>query len=245
MATQNNINNKTELLTITDSTDPTKEVAFVISPIATGTTRTLTLADRDVDFSAIPTSIVTNSGTCTPAGGAFSVVGAGTVESAASGSVMTLSAPAPPAATSGFLINQTANITGLVAEGDPMLIKPNNPLFDIGTEYSTGSGLFTADQNGYYLLVANVYIDDIDDTDFDTATITIITTSLAYNGNICSPYAMKASNTHTGLSLQISIIASLDVGDVAAIQTTLADSGDTYQITSSVNGTFFSGFKMN
>ena len=90
MSTKNSSNNKTGPLTITDSADTTKEVLFDVSNVTTGTTRTLTMDDRNVDFDAVPTSVGTDSGTCTPAAGTFSIVGSGSLSTSASSGVLTL-----------------------------------------------------------------------------------------------------------------------------------------------------------
>jgi len=103
MATKNSINNKTGPLTVTDSTDITKEVTVDVSGVTTATTRTWTVDDRDIDFDAVPTSITTDSGTCTPASGAFSVVGAsGPLSTSGAGSTTTLDTSDVLKSDSGF-----------------------------------------------------------------------------------------------------------------------------------------------
>ena len=90
MATKNSLNNKTGPLTITDSADTTKEVLFDVSNVTTSTTRTLTMDDRNINFDAVPTSVGTDSVTCTPSGGTFSIVGSGSLSTSASGGILTL-----------------------------------------------------------------------------------------------------------------------------------------------------------
>jgi len=86
----NVINDVSTGLDIKDDTDITKVCSFDVSGITTATTRTWTVDDRDIDFDAVPTSIVSDSGTCTPASGSFSIVGAGTVSTAVAGTVLTV-----------------------------------------------------------------------------------------------------------------------------------------------------------
>jgi len=87
----NTINDSSTGLFILDDTDITKVLSFDVSGITTATTRTWTADDRDIDFDAVPTSITTDSGTCTPASGSFSIVGSGATTSA-SGSTITITA---------------------------------------------------------------------------------------------------------------------------------------------------------
>lgn len=90
MATVSNaINDKTTGLNIVDDTDTTKQLSFNVSGITTAMTRTWTIDDRNINFGAVPTSIITDSGTSTPSSGSFSLVGSGLATSA-SGSVITI-----------------------------------------------------------------------------------------------------------------------------------------------------------
>lgn len=75
---------------IYDDGDNTKKLAFQCSGITTSTTRTITMDDRDIDMDAVPTSVGSDSGTCTPAAGTFNVVGAGSVSTAGSGANLTV-----------------------------------------------------------------------------------------------------------------------------------------------------------
>ena len=91
MATiRNCINDTSTELFIKDDTDNTKVLYVNVAGITTSTTRTWTVDDRSINFDAVPTSIVTDSGTCTPASGSFSIVGSGGTSTSASGSVITV-----------------------------------------------------------------------------------------------------------------------------------------------------------
>ena len=166
MATKNSINNKTGPLTITDSTDITKEVAFVVSGVTTATTRTWTVDDRNIDFDAVATSVVTDSGTCTPAAGSFSIVGGSGATTSASGSTITVTSSGAPAMAVGFLAylgTQDANATG---DGTVFTLGSGNALtevYDIGSDFVT-TGTFTAPNTGKYRFDICVTFSDIAST---------------------------------------------------------------------------------
>lgn len=91
MATiRNSINDASTGLDIKDDTDLTKVLTFDVSGITTSTTRTWTADDRSIDFDAVPTSVVSDSGSAVPTSGSFSIVGSGTVATSATGSVVTI-----------------------------------------------------------------------------------------------------------------------------------------------------------
>jgi len=77
-----------------DNGDNTKKVAFECSGVTTSTVRTWTVDDRDIDFDAVATSIPTDSGTATPAAGAFTIAGGTNITTSASGSTVTITSSA-------------------------------------------------------------------------------------------------------------------------------------------------------
>lgn len=130
MATiRNSINDASTGLDIVDDTDPTKVLTFDVSGITTSTTRTWTADDRSIDFDAVPTSIETASGTCTPASGSFTITGSG-VSTSASGSTITITGSA-----GGFLP------WTLVSSGSPYTLSVNNGY--ILTNTATNPFVFT------------------------------------------------------------------------------------------------------
>lgn len=75
---------------IYDNGTITKKLAFECSGITAATTRTITMDDRDIDMDAVPTTVVSDAGNCTPAAGSFSIVGAGGITTSAAGSIVTV-----------------------------------------------------------------------------------------------------------------------------------------------------------
>jgi len=91
MATVRNcINDASTGLDIKDDADNTKVLTYDVSGITTATTRTWTVDDRNINFDAVATSITTDSGTCTPASGSFSIVGSGPLQTSGAASSTTL-----------------------------------------------------------------------------------------------------------------------------------------------------------
>lgn len=78
---------------IFDDGDSTKELAFEVSAVATATTRTITMDDRNIDMDAVPDSFPTGSGTAIPAAGVLTIAGGVGVVTSAAGSTVTISSP--------------------------------------------------------------------------------------------------------------------------------------------------------
>lgn len=75
---------------ILDEGDNTKELAFQISGITTGTTRTITMDDRDIDMDAVATTVSTDSGSAVPAAGTLTIAGGTNLNSSGAGSTATI-----------------------------------------------------------------------------------------------------------------------------------------------------------
>ena len=132
MATiRNCINDTSTELFIKDDTDNTKVLFIGVSGITTATTRTWTVDDRNIDFDAVSTSIVTDSGSCTPASGSFTVSGAGSVSTSASGSTITVTGAGGAGGVISWVI-----LTG--SESEPYSLSNNT-----GYVCTSGGGLTT------------------------------------------------------------------------------------------------------
>ena len=242
MATINSISNKTGPLTITDSTDTTKAVSFVVSGVSAATTRTLTIDDRNVDFDAVPTSITTDSGSCVPAAGVFSVLGAGSVSTAGSGSAITVTGSGG-AATCGFLVylsSQASNVTGNNGGYDVVF---NAEVFDIGNDVA--SGVFTAPSTGKYFLQGAVGMGEID-AGGTFAALKIVTSNKTYFAEKLNVVPIL-DGSGDGITLQGSLIVDMDQSDTATINVqVIGMAGDTVDVggSSSPFYTWFSGWLM-
>lgn len=78
------------LFRIFDDGDPTKEIAFEASSITTATTRTITMADYDLDLATVANSIPTDSGTATPAAGVLTIAGGTNINTSGAASTATI-----------------------------------------------------------------------------------------------------------------------------------------------------------
>lgn len=74
-STSNQVEFPDNTFRIFDDLDITKLIAFQASPITTGTTRTITAANYDIDLATVCISAPTDSGTATPAAGILQILG--------------------------------------------------------------------------------------------------------------------------------------------------------------------------
>lgn len=78
------------LFRIFDDGDPTKLLAFEISPVTTSTTRTITMVDADLDLAEVATTFVSDSGNATPAANSLNIIGGNGITTSGSGSTLTI-----------------------------------------------------------------------------------------------------------------------------------------------------------
>jgi len=118
MATVRNcINDASTGLDIKDDADNTKVLTYDVSGITTATTRTWTVDDRNINFDAVATSVGTDSGTCTPASGTFSIEGSGGVTTSASSDTITVTSTGGSGGVINWIDDQTYPFTGVVNTG--------------------------------------------------------------------------------------------------------------------------------
>ena len=102
------------LFRINDDADPTKQIAFQASAITTGTTRTITMDDRDIDLDAVPDSFSTDSGSATPASGSVTIAGGTNIATSGSGSTVTVNFDGTlPISSGGTNASSMANTYGV------------------------------------------------------------------------------------------------------------------------------------
>jgi hypothetical protein len=77
-----------------DSDDDTRKVELNCSQITSGITRTITIADRDIDTDTLSDTFITDSGNAQPDQGNLTIVGSGGVTTAGTGSQVTISSSA-------------------------------------------------------------------------------------------------------------------------------------------------------
>lgn len=95
-----------------------------------GTAGNPTIAFDITEAASIPTSIVTDSGTCTPAANSFTIAGAGTITTSASGSTVTITSA-----------GGSSSAASTVDEVDDFIYTAvNNSTFQLGPWQPAGSG---------------------------------------------------------------------------------------------------------
>ena len=102
------------LFRIYDNGDNTKEIAFEASSITTGTTRTITMDDRNIDMDAVPDGFTTDGAAATPAAGIIDIAGGTGITTSGAGAAVTVALDTPVLVTHGG--------TGLTSPTDHVLI---------------------------------------------------------------------------------------------------------------------------
>ena len=233
--TQNSNNNKDRALTIFDTGDNTKAVTFNVEYVTTATTRTWTVDDRNINFDAVPTSVTTDSGTCTPAIGTFSVVGAGTVSTAGTGSTITITGTGGGgASTSSFIAYLATWDESATGDGTSFMIGSGSAwteISDIGSDFNT-NGTYTAPETGKYILGFACHLDNV--AAAHQFSSTLITTSnrtySVHHGNIA---AQRDGDDQ--ISLVHIVTADMDASDIATFTVSVA--GGTRIVDIIVSGT--------
>jgi len=137
----------TSTFRIKDSADSTKKVSWILTALGTGTTKTITMPNANVNLGRIPVSQAFNSATGIITTTATDGTANPTV-SIATGIVITVVSPTSPVAMSGlssraYILNgnTTFDLTGWASDGSELLIKNGN----VNTTYSVTITGVTAD----------------------------------------------------------------------------------------------------
>lgn len=108
-----------------------------------------------------------------------------------------------------FAAKKTSNTTNVTGDGTAYTIIFDTKFFDIGTNYNSGTGVFTAPVTGkYYFYVVAMGTGIVAQT---TGQMRLITSSFNFNGNYQSPTTTTAAGGN--LSLMCSAIISMSSGD--------------------------------
>ena len=135
-------------------------------------------------------------------------------------------------AFSAYLNATASNVTG---DTTAYTILFNTEVFDIGSNYNTGTGTFTAPVTGKYLLTFGVYVNG--GTIISSNIMQIVTTTRTYNA-YPAPYP---TGTFTGV---ISVIADMTATNTAVCKVAASDTGgkiDDVYGDASMN-TYFQGY---
>lgn len=153
---------------VIDETDNTKKLAFQVSDVTTGTTRTITAADRNINLDAVPDSFSTDSGSATPSSGSVTIEGGTNIATSGTGSTVTVAFDGTLAVDSGgtgqssltdggiLLGSGTSGITATAQPTDGQLLighssaDPELATLTAGTgiDVTNGSGAITLASTG-------------------------------------------------------------------------------------------------
>lgn len=181
----------------------------------------ITVAFDVTESAAIPTSIVTDSGTCTPTSNSFSIVGAGDVSTSASGNTITIDGTG--SGGSGDIVlayqaNQASNVTGNGAVYKLGTSVALTEVFDTGNDFNPGDGAgtpatFTAPSDGKYLFCLNILLLK-SSNNCNAGTIQLITSNRTLQHSWGYPeYGGVTNESHRSPSF--SAIVDMDASDTA------------------------------
>lgn len=133
----------------------------------------------------------------------------------------------------------SAAVNDVTGDGTVYTIVFDTEIFDRNSDFDIATGIFTAPVDGYYLLIAGCYMDEIDvahnDVDFR-----IVTSNRSYRLLRGHPYNMA----RIGDDLQIngSAIADMDAADTATVSIDVDGGAKVVDILQSSLNTFFHGY---
>lgn len=132
-----------------------------------------------------------------------------------------------------YLSAPTANnVTG---DGTNYVIIFDSEKFDVGGNFDTATGIFTAPKTGKYLFCINFMTTNSVGAQ-TTGQLFLVTTSDTYEAPYDSPTATRNAGDFYGK--QLSILAQMTAGDTAYVQLNLAGSTKTVGIFGSATGTY-------
>jgi hypothetical protein len=104
-----------------------------------------------------------------------------------------------------------SNVTG---DGTVYTILWPDEVYDIGSNYNTGTGTFTAPVDGKYRFSLNVWIKECNNSAFDSIYVQIVTSNRTYTGTVCNPFIRCTQYDSAGAgSFIISVLADMEASD--------------------------------
>jgi hypothetical protein len=163
----------------------------------------------------------TDSGTATPtSGGALTIHGGTGITTSGAGSTVTITNTGTnPASSCAFSAYLNTSHDGYFAQGTIKIVLFDTKLFDIGTNYNTGTNLFTAPANGYYFFTATLGIANVPNNLTESSLFFIQGSGATYDGFLCNPYAVQSTSPAgpVSTSMGISTFAYMALGDTMAV----------------------------
>jgi hypothetical protein len=160
----------------------------------------------------------------------------------------TATIPAGPFTTQFFAYNPTASIAN--ATGDGTFVTSSvmtSTLFNNGSAYNTGTGVFTAPATGLYYFTVSFAFDNI--TSAHTLfQMILVTTGHTYGLQIGNPFAAGGNNSgDIQYFANTSVLVPMTSGDTASARANIANGAKTVNLDGTGAGafaTYFSGFRV-
>lgn len=139
-----------------------------------------------------------------------------------------------------YVSSTIANVTGDLTFYSVIF---NVERLDIGSNYDTTSGQFTAPQDGRYAFHVSIYAEGINSSSFNLAGCLLVATNTSYSLWRYNPYVLSAASPPNRNIDNGRAVFDLDAGDTVEVQYVVGSSSKVVDITGGTdNSTFFSGY---
>jgi hypothetical protein len=150
-----------------------------------------------------------------------------------------------PALNCAFLAYNNADISSFGSAGSFTTVPFPATVFNLGSNYNTGTYVFTAPATGYYYLYSNISVFALDSTDTEYSIQILITGTSAgaylfANGN---GYAIKDIGAGGSFAPNVLIMLPMTSGDTAKVQFLIGPGGATLPSISGKGGTLGSQYR--
>lgn len=138
----------------------------------------------------------------------------------------------------------TSTLLNVTGDGTVYTILWSNEIFDIGSDYNTGTGTFTASTSGRYRFILNVWISDCDNAAFTSIYTQIVTSNRTYTGCKEDPYIRCTQYGSYGqASFVLSALVDMDAADTCSSKVMVSGHTKTIHV-SSVSSAALRGYFM-
>lgn len=148
-----------------------------------------------------------------------------------------------------FFANRSSDVSNVTGDGTSYVVVWNNEVYDIGSDFNTSTGVFTAPSTSKYFLVAGISMSVPEATKvnaiaYDYIIITT-STSFAHAGNPSYEVDHEVTSAfYDTYGLPISVLTAMDAADTAHTQITTYDSIKDNSVKANT-GSYFCGYEPN